>query len=112
MLLVQLKPDQLGGILAKQGFRSDAKTYGAPTKKYASQSGFNNFAKICNATMVDKLKANLRANQHTTVNERAAVNSMLVLNKIRTVSFLIVCSGVFTQEECCTCLLSAAGLLS
>lgn len=93
MVFVQLKPDQLGGLLAKQAFRMDARTYAAPIKSHASASTFANFAKSCNATVVDKLKVNLKANQYTTVNERAAVNSMLVLNKIRTVSFfMMICS--------------------
>lgn len=88
MLVVQLDQARLGGLLAKQAFRMDARTYAAPTIRHASASLFADFAKSCNATVVDKLKANLKANQYTTVNERAAVNSMLVLNKIRTVSLL------------------------
>ena len=64
----------------------DAISFAATAKRHASTAYFDSFVlQSCQLGVVAKLKANLDANRHTTVNERAAVNSMLVLNKIRTV---------------------------
>lgn len=82
---MQLDQAHLAGLLAKQAFRIDAKSYAGPIR-HLSASRYGEFASSCQIGIVGRLKANLDANKHTTVNERAAVNSMLVLNKIRTVS--------------------------
>lgn len=75
----------LAELLSKQAFRMDAISFTAIPKRYASVSAFDQFVVTCHLGVVSKLKASLDANRHTTVNERAAVNSMLVLNKIRMV---------------------------
>lgn len=66
----------------------DARSYTSvgSAQRYVAPPLFTSFVLANQTGIVAELKTNLDANRHTTVNERAAVNSMLVLNKIRTVS--------------------------
>ena len=84
--MVQGDRGHLAELLSKQAFRMDAISFTASVKRHSSIAYFDNFVLTsCQLGVVAKLKANLDANRHTTVNERSAVNSMLVLNKIQTV---------------------------
>lgn len=86
LLLVQGDRGHLAELLSKQAFRMDAISFAATAKRHASVAFFDHFVVTsCQLGVVVILKDNLDANRHTTVNERSAVNSMLVLNKIRTV---------------------------
>ena len=102
VFLLQLDQKNQPSLLAKQAFRMDARSYNAPTgAKHASADKFTSFALSSNVGISGKLLANLKANSRTMVNERAAVNSMLVLNKIQSVS--CACSSFF-----CSCLVPPA----
>ena len=107
LLLVQGDRGHLAELLSKQAFRMDAISFTATVKRHASISYFDNFVLTSSQLgVVASLKANLDANRHTTVNERAAVNSMLVLNKIRMVgSCPIVMQGQPAYSAVCSPLL-------
>ena len=98
---MQLDQRNQASLLAKAAFRMDAKSYNATPAnvKFASGPQYAQFAQSTNYGISVKLLANFKANSQTSVNEHVAVNSMLVLNKIRTVG-------------CTYCLAHACALLS
>ena len=80
-----MNQDELTDLLPRQGFRLDAIHYARETAKHASKTAYNSFVRSLHLAIVARLVEVFKANGQTNVNLRAAVNGMLVLNKIKTV---------------------------
>ncbi len=84
----QANHKELEDLLPRQGFRMDGRHYSAPPEaaRHANVVQYNDFVRGVQGSISVKLVEIFKANAHTNVNLKAAVNAMLVLNKIKLVS--------------------------